>query len=196
MTMIAHATRRLGIDVFTTGQLAAILGVSPRTIACWADSGRLPCYRLPTKTSKPGGLDRRFLRTAVLDFCRTHNLPEPPGLRPACALFVGCSAELVTSLRATLPDDLPTRAVATAFEAGRVLREPLPTVVLIDFQGIGRTAALEIAQGLTGVPITLLCLTNEDEADRERLQAAGFATVLARPVPVSAVAGALRNALI
>lgn len=37
----------LGKEVFTTGQIARLLGVAPRTVTKWCDTGILVSHRLP-----------------------------------------------------------------------------------------------------------------------------------------------------
>ena len=44
------------MKVFTTGQVAKICKVAPRTVSKWFDSGRLKGYRIP------GSQDRRIPR--------------------------------------------------------------------------------------------------------------------------------------
>ena len=49
-------------EVFTTGQVARICKVAPRTVVKWFDSGRLRGYRTP------GGDNRRIPREELLRF--------------------------------------------------------------------------------------------------------------------------------
>lgn len=55
--------------VFSTGQVAALCHVSPRTASKWIDSGRLPGYRIP------GSTDRRVTRDALVAFLTLHGMP-------------------------------------------------------------------------------------------------------------------------
>ena len=55
--------------VFTTGQVAKICKVAPRTVSKWFDSGRLRGYRIP------GSQDRRIPREQLLRFLQEHNMP-------------------------------------------------------------------------------------------------------------------------
>jgi excisionase family DNA binding protein len=54
--------------VYTTGQVAELLQVAPRTVVKWFDSGRLPGYRVP------GSADRRIPRESLLRFLRDNGL--------------------------------------------------------------------------------------------------------------------------
>ena len=55
--------------VFTTGQVAKICKVAPRTVSKWFDSGRLRGYRIP------GSQDRRIPREHLLRFLKEHDMP-------------------------------------------------------------------------------------------------------------------------
>ncbi len=41
------------MKVFTTGQVAKICKVAPRTVSTWFDSGRLKGYRIPGSQDRP-----------------------------------------------------------------------------------------------------------------------------------------------
>jgi excisionase family DNA binding protein len=56
-------------DVFTTGQVAKICKVSPRTVNKWFDSGRLRGYRAT------GSQVRRVPRTNLIQFLQEHGMP-------------------------------------------------------------------------------------------------------------------------
>src|SRR3954453_14932992 len=55
--------------VFTTGQVAKICKVAPRTVSKWFDSGRLRGYR------SPGSQDRRIPREHLIKFLKEHGMP-------------------------------------------------------------------------------------------------------------------------
>lgn len=56
------------MKVFTTGEVARICKVAPRTISKWFDSGRLKGYRIP------GSQDRRIPREYLLKFLTEHGM--------------------------------------------------------------------------------------------------------------------------
>lgn len=60
----------LGVDVFTSGQVAKICRVAPRTVAQWIDSGLLDGYRIPGS-----GSYRRVRRAALAKFMHEHSMP-------------------------------------------------------------------------------------------------------------------------
>lgn len=57
-------------NVFTTGQVAKICKVAPRTVSKWFDSGRLRGYRIP------GSQDRRIPRDALIRFLKEYEMAE------------------------------------------------------------------------------------------------------------------------
>jgi excisionase family DNA binding protein len=56
-------------DVLTTGQVAKICNVAPRTVSKWFDSGQLRGYRIP------GSKDRRIPLSQLIRFMRVHGIP-------------------------------------------------------------------------------------------------------------------------
>lgn len=56
-------------QVFTTGEVAKICHVAPRTVSKWFDSGRLRGYRIP------GSQDRRIPRDHLIRFLKEHGMP-------------------------------------------------------------------------------------------------------------------------
>jgi len=77
-------------EVLTTGEVAKICNVAPRTVSKWFDTGRLKGYRLPPTASKADG-DRRVERDSLERFCadRGIRLPWQRVVRVVC---VGCAA--------------------------------------------------------------------------------------------------------
>jgi excisionase family DNA binding protein len=57
------------MKVYTTGQVARICHVAPRTVSAWFDSGRLLGYRLP------GSRDRRIPEGRLREFMSGHGMP-------------------------------------------------------------------------------------------------------------------------
>ena len=55
--------------VLTTGDVAKLCSVAPRTVSKWFDSGKLRGYRIP------GSKDRRIPVEQLVRFMRSHNIP-------------------------------------------------------------------------------------------------------------------------
>ncbi len=62
--------------VFTTGQVAAIVNVAPRTVTKWFAKGTLKGYRIP------GSQDRRIPAKELRAFLEQHGIPVPKFLIP------------------------------------------------------------------------------------------------------------------
>ena len=133
--------------VYTTGQIAKLTQVAPRTVSKWFDSGRLKGYRIP------GSQDRRVPEASLLRFLQEHGLPTDElehaiyshvliisEYRPMLVLF----EELILDT-----DHWRVMLAPSAFVAGAAFYEHRPHVVAVDL-ALGRTEAERIAQALAG----------------------------------------------
>lgn len=130
--------------IFTTGQVAKICKVAPRTVSKWFDSGRLRGYRIP------GSQDRRIPREHLIRFLKEHGMPlgELEDEAMGKLLLVGIDSRVLSSLtEAITPEDFKTEIAASGFEAGIQAESLHPDCVVIDF-AMGRNEALMIAQNL------------------------------------------------
>src|SRR5216117_3594650 len=89
------------MKVFTTGQVAKICKVAPRTVSKWFDSGRLKGYRIP------GSQDRRIPRDYLIKFLKEHGMPlgDLEDEAMAKVLIVAQDQVLIENLRQKLPID-------------------------------------------------------------------------------------------
>ena len=126
--------------VMSTGQVASICKVAPRTVSKWIDSGALEGYRIP------GGRERRVTEEAFEKFVKSRGLPAEWLVRAAKlrVLIVGftdsaedevLAAIKVASKRAFV------RIARDAFEAGVICSGWKPTVAIVssDMGVAGRT---------------------------------------------------------
>lgn len=117
-------------DVLTTGEVAKICSVAPRTVSKWFDSGQLPGYRIP------GSKDRRIPANALLRFMKQHHIPLD-GLmgsdRPR-VLIVDSDIEARDALHKALSEGTPyeVRSVSSGFAAGLECERFRPSVMLLD----------------------------------------------------------------
>ena len=101
--------------IFTTGQVAKICKVAPRTVSKWFDSGRLRGYRIP------GSQDRRIPREHLIRFLKEHGMPlgELEDEAMGKLLLVGVDANVRGQLMDLMPpEDYKTESAASGFEAG------------------------------------------------------------------------------
>ena len=104
------------MKVFTTGQVAKICKVAPRTVSKWFDSGRLKGYRIP------GSQDRRIPREYLIKFLKEHGMPlgDLEDEAMAKVLIVAQDQVLIENLKRELPAEksFKTSTAASGFEAG------------------------------------------------------------------------------
>ncbi|MFG0335231.1 MAG: helix-turn-helix domain-containing protein [Maioricimonas sp. JB049] len=130
--------------IFTTGQVAKICKVAPRTVSKWFDSGRLRGYRIP------GSQDRRIPREHLIRFLKEHGMPlgELEDEAMGKILLVGVDTQVQNGLREILPaEDFKLELAQSGFEAGIQAESLHPDCVVVDF-AMGRNEALMIAQNL------------------------------------------------
>ncbi len=130
--------------IFTTGQVAKICKVAPRTVSKWFDSGRLRGYRIP------GSQDRRIPREHLIRFLKEHGMPlgELEDEAMGKILLVGVEGPVLSGLKDTLPgEDFKLEIAASGFEAGIQAESLHPDCVVVDFI-MGRNESLMIAQNL------------------------------------------------
>jgi len=114
--------------VLTTGEVARICSVAPRTVSKWFDSGQLRGYRIP------GSKDRRIPVEHLVRFMRAHQIPLnglDSGRRRV--LILDADAALCDTLRMALTrDGYEVATAASALEAGSAAHEAKPHVVVVD----------------------------------------------------------------
>ena len=110
-------------DVLTTGEVAKICNVAPRTVSKWFDSGALHGYRIP------GSKDRRIPLNQLIRFMKQHGMPLN-GLMTGCTrvLIVDDEQDIVEVLEKILEDEAKyeVEVAKGGFAAGRHRREVPP----------------------------------------------------------------------
>lgn len=116
-------------DILTTGEVAKICNVAPRTVSKWFDNGQLRGYRIP------GSRDRRIPLDHLVRFMKAHGMPVN-GLETGQTrvLFVDADADLAELLRTVLTEQggYDTRVAGSGFEAGAIVEQFLPHVILLE----------------------------------------------------------------
>ncbi|HEV3144883.1 MAG TPA: helix-turn-helix domain-containing protein [Gemmataceae bacterium] len=157
--------------VFTTGQVAKICKVAPRTVSKWFDSGRLKGYRIP------GSQDRRIPREQLIRFLKEHGMPlgELEEEEWHKILVIGAERLFIDRLQEMLPEneDYKYEIANSGFEAGIMAESFHPDTIIIDLS-LGRSEALQIASNLRRNPqyeqTLMVALAAEDEADPDSLK--------------------------
>jgi excisionase family DNA binding protein len=149
-------------DILTTGQVAQICKVAPRTVTKWFDTGQLKGYRIP------GGRDRRIPAAELIRFMKTHNMPtDQLEYDKVRILIIDSDWQMANTLAESLRKN-PSFGVETAnsgFDAGLIAQKFVPHVILINLMAsdinadhicknvrnnpeLGATKVVALAEGL------------------------------------------------
>jgi len=117
-----------GKDVLTTGDVAKICHVAPRTVSKWFDNGQLKGYRIP------GSKDRRIPVSELIRFMKMHNMPTsalPVG--KIRVLIADSNDKTASALGEVLQSeaDYEVKAVRSNFGTGAIVHKFAPHVLLV-----------------------------------------------------------------
>lgn len=183
-------------DVLTTGEVARICNVAPRTVSKWFDSGKLRGYRIP------GSKDRRIPLDQLIRFMKAHDMPldgVETGLTRV--LIAEQDAELANALRTVLKKAnlYDVVCVRSAFEAGAQVESHAPSVVLIDvtmpgFAGRETVRSIRNVAQMKDCPLIAMAPAASNGAC-ESLRQQGFEDVLEKPFDSARMIEAIDTAL-
>lgn len=131
-----------GKNVLTTGDVAKICHVAPRTVSKWFDNGQLKGYRIP------GSKDRRIPLSELIRFMKVHNMPTEELAVGKIRVLIADNNEQKAS---ALADSLRSKAgyevniVKNNFETGAAVQRFAPHVLLVSLlaEGIDATDVCE-----------------------------------------------------
>lgn len=174
--------------VLTTGDVARICNVAPRTVSKWFDAGQLHGYRIP------GSKDRRIPLHQLVRFMRVHGIPMN-GLESGCRrlLVLDDDRQFCDALRDKLESDdrFEVTPTTSAFEAGVVANDTRPHAILVDIHRSDVEAAVLSRFISTHANLADTCLigTAADltDAEGQALLQAGFHGYLAKPFQIDAL---------
>ncbi|MBR4833156.1 MAG: response regulator [Thermoguttaceae bacterium] len=168
--------------VFTTGEAAKICKVSQQTIIRCFDSGGLKGFRVP------GSRFRRIPREHLYAFMKENNIPTDAlesGKRKV--LVVDDDRDLVELLVDVLERDgrFETRAVNNGFEAGMMVKEYRPDLIVLDVMLPdinGKDVCVRVRNDKSLEAVKIICVSGMVEEDKiEELRRAGANDFLAKP---------------
>ncbi len=122
------------MDYLTTGEIAKLLGVTPRTIIRYIDKGVLKSYKLP------GRGNNRVEKNDFIAFCKANELPLPAeklvtlaDITPPTVLVIDDDKHICNSIARVLHKESITTIIAhDGFQAGALLHEHKPQVMTLD----------------------------------------------------------------
>ena len=127
-----------GKSVLTTGDVARICNVAPRTVSKWFDRGQLKGYRIP------GSKDRRIPVSELMRFMKAHNMPctQLAGGKIR-VLVVDSSRQAANSILETISTktNYQVDIACSNFEVGALAEKLSPHVLLINLLAEGIDAA-------------------------------------------------------
>ena len=182
-------------DVLTTGEVAKICNVAPRTVSKWFDSGALHGYRIP------GSKDRRIPLNQLIRFMKQHGMPLN-GLMTGSTriLIVDDEQDIVEVLEKILEDEAKyeVEVAKGGFAAGVTADKIRPHVILIDLH-LRDIDGKEVAKAVKANPdlqLTKVIGMSGKMTDDElkALLGQGFDGVLKKPFHVRQVIEAIEDA--
>jgi two-component system, OmpR family, response regulator RpaA len=180
--------------VFTTGQVAKICKVAPRTVSKWFDSGRLKGYRIP------GSQDRRIPREQLIRFLKEYGMPlgdlEEEELHKI--LLIGTEKLFNDRIKDLLPEseEFKYEYASSGFQAGSLAHSFNPDSIVIDLS-LGRSESIQITTNLRKIEsyasTLIIGLAGEDEPEPEKLKDYGFDDIFKKPFDVALLGERVRT---
>lgn len=180
--------------VFTTGEVAKICNVAPRTVSKWFDGGHLRGYRIP------GSKDRRIPVEHLVRFMRAHGIPLN-GLDTGATRVLICDteAEFAHAIRESLlaHEDFDVTTATNALECGAAIHQHKPNAIVVDVDRSGVDPAQLVRFVRTfdaAEPIHLIATGKELSYGRgEALMQCGFDAYLGKPFELAALIAILHE---
>ncbi len=138
-----------GKNVLTTGEVAKICNVAPRTVSKWFDNGQLKGYRIP------GSKDRRIPVSELIRFMKMHNMPTAALPVGKIRVLIADSNDKTSSALADVlqnEGDYEVQTVRSNFGTGAVVQKFAPHVLLVSL----------LAEGIDAENICRYIRANED----------------------------------
>jgi excisionase family DNA binding protein len=184
-------------DVLTTGEVAKICSVAPRTVSKWFDSGALHGYRIP------GSKDRRIPLNQLIRFMKQHGMPLN-GLMTGSTrvLIVDDEQDIVEVLEKILEDEAKyeVEVCKGGFEAGVSAEKFRPHVILLDMNltTIDAKEVCKQVKSSSDLQLTKVIAMSDQLSDEEAkalTTTGGFDGFLKKPFHVRQVIESIEDAM-
>lgn len=181
-------------DILTTGEVAKICNVAPRTVSKWFDSGQLRGYRIP------GSKDRRIPLSALIKFMKAHNIPmDALQSGRTRILIVDDESEIVDVLQKVLTEqaNYDVAVAHSGFAAGLECEKFRPGVILLDMHlpDVSGEDVLKLVRENGDLQMTKVIAMSGKLTDgqAQHLMNNGFDHYLKKPFHVRQVIEAIEN---
>lgn len=182
-------------EVLTTGEVAKICNVAPRTVSKWFDTGSLKGYRIP------GSKDRRIPVGELVRFMKSHGIPLD-GLSSGRTrvLVVDADHDVTDTLARVLAEqtNYEIHCANTAFEAGLECERFKPHVLLLDLHlndGDSRKVADAVRTSSNLQMTRIVAMSGKlTDGQAHALRSQGFDDFLKKPFQVRQVVSAIEAA--
>lgn len=183
-------------DVLTTGEVAKICNVAPRTVSKWFDTGALHGYRIP------GSKDRRIPLNQLIRFMKHHGMPLN-GLMTGSTrvMIVDDEQDIVEVLEKILEDEAKyeVEVAKGGFAAGMTADKFRPHVILLDMhlKDVDPPEVAKLVRKNSDLQLTkVIAMSGKlTDAELQGLLAQGFDGVLRKPFHVRQVIEAVEDAM-
>lgn len=154
--------------VYTTGDVAKLVGVNFRTVIRWIDRGELNGYKLP------GRGDHRVTRSALLTFINKHGMPVPDELNDIhsskkTVLVVDDDLNMAKAIaRVFKRDGWEVKTATDGFQAGALLMDFKPVLMTLDLRmpGMDGLSVLKFTrEHLTSSQLKILVISAQSKAE-------------------------------
>jgi len=172
--------------LYTTHEVAKLLGVTPITVIRWIENGKFKCY------TTVGG-HRRIEHQELVRFAQAYNLPwqgdeELKNRKEYVVLIVDDEPDMLELLKDMLSSlhDLKVIEVTNGFTAGAKLVEERPDLILLDFL-MPELDGFEFCRFVRQDPrfkdVPIVAVTGlKSQPDFEKIREAGVNDILVKPV--------------
>lgn len=174
--------------LYTTHEVAKMLGVTPITVIRWIEGGKFNCF------TTVGG-HRRIAHDELVGFAKEHNLPwqgdeELAARKEFVVLAVDDDSDVLEVMQDMLGDEKGLKLITcnNGFTAGAKLVEDRPNVILLDFR-MPELDGFEFCKFVREDPrfkdVVIIAVTGlKGEEDHAKMSAAGVQDVLHKPFSV------------
>jgi len=182
-------------EVLTTGEVAKICNVAPRTVSKWFDAGQLKGYRIP------GSKDRRIPVSQLIRFMKAHGIPlDNLGAGQIRVLIVDDDSAVTDTLGKLLVEqtEYDVHTAAGGFKAGMLCEKIKPHVILLDLhlEGADSRQFIDFIRTSDDLQMTRVIAMSGKLTDGQaaQLRSQGFDAFLKKPFQMRQVIEAIERA--